>query len=100
MDETPYERCFSIIAKGYRNAPTPIVMKRQRRSSLSRFTLGHLLGNVEVYCQLSRGKLRVAYRNPWKMRDLLQANLISEAIALLGFASFASILSEYCDSNA
>ncbi len=70
-----------------RNAPTPIVMKRQRRSSLSRFTLGHLLGNVEVYCQLSRGKLQVAYRNPWKMRDLLQANLISEAIALLGFTS-------------
>jgi hypothetical protein len=88
MDDTPDEVMFRDHHEQLlRAAPIPMVLKRQGRRSLSRLMLGHLLGEVEIHCQLTNAKLHITYRDPWNMRHIRQGNLIAEAIALLGFRS-------------
>jgi len=65
-------------------APTPVVMQKHARYGPGRLWLGHMLGNEELHCSVQKGTLRVRYRKAWKIRHIQVANLISEAVALLG----------------
>jgi hypothetical protein len=65
-------------------APTPVVLEKQRRYGPNHLRLGHMLRAQELHCSLRGGKLRILYRKPWKIRHMQLANLISEAVAVLG----------------
>jgi len=65
-------------------APTPVVMRKQGRYGPGRLWLGHILENDELHCSLRKGTLRTLYRKPWKIRHIQVANLLSEAVAILG----------------
>ncbi|MEW9808381.1 glycosyl transferase family 90 [Mesorhizobium sp. ZMM04-5] len=69
------------------SAPIPVVLRKQGRYGASRLMLGHLLGSLELHCSLERGKLRILYRKPWIIRLQQLANLIAEAVAMLGCRS-------------
>jgi hypothetical protein len=88
MDDTPDEVTFrNHYEQLLRTASIPIVMNRQGRRSLSRLISAYRLGEIELHCQLTNGRLHITYRNPWNMRHIRLVNLIADAIALLGSRS-------------
>lgn len=65
-------------------APTRLVIQKQGRYGPDRLWLGHLIENEELHCSVRKGTLRILYRKPWKIRHIQLANLLSEAVAMLG----------------
>ncbi|MEP9388074.1 glycosyl transferase family 90 [Mesorhizobium sp. KR9-304] len=50
-----------------------------------KFSLAHVRPkNEELYCSVRKGKLRIIYHRPWKIRHIQVASLLANAIALLG----------------
>lgn len=64
------------------SAPVPVSLQKVGSLSINRLLFRQR--RAELLCSLQDGKLKIVVREPWKIRHIQTANLVSEAIAVLG----------------
>lgn len=60
--------------------PIRVEIRARKKFSLARIRPK----DEELYCSVRKGKLRIIYHHPWKIRHIQVASLLANAIALLG----------------